>query len=880
MQRYRTWEANRKVYLYPENWIQPSLRDDKSPLYAQFESEMMQKDMSSDSVLDIMKNYLFNLHEVANLEVDALHVEEVNKLPSKIHVFGRTRHSPYKFFYRLYDYSSKTWTAWQDMQVEIPHYELEKPKSSDELVVFAPGRGRPDGFYIVPFTFNGRLLVGIPQFMKIQLAAPVAQKSFAAIGNNDTATGSLPLEYWEIKMGITELRKGKWTANQVSADSISQVKALPPSLSPIGSFQFITRKADDAHGPRVVIDVYCIDTSGENVIAPATAVGRFSYTGAQLGVHDNPVPTIPLVGMNWSDFQFQRDRTATDFLQHRVMFPLQGPRLAQVFEYDGGDPSVKYPSDQSDRSSMITYDKNNPQAFYHPFCNDMLSKVQRTDNLDDLFKYFQDNWDMWSQDQKFDAYGGLPDPGPTGVTYNELTRPYSLYNWELGFHGPMALVDRLLQNQQFDLALQMCHYVFNPLADGRGPTRYWNWKPFTEVDAKTSLETLFASLQPNTSDKPNGSINMWRDNPFQPHVIARLRPVAYMKYVVMQYIGILIAYGDYYFRQNTLEMIPMAIQCYVLASHIYGPRGQKIPKRGKKKVQTYTSLVDKWDAFSDAMVQMELLFPFSNQISAPAGSTNGVVGLANIFGFATSDYFCIPDNPQLRALGDTIDDRLYKIRHCEDINGVVQKLPLYEPPIDPGLLVAAAAAGLSLASVLNDLNSPLPNFRFKHLLCKALELCEELKLLGKGFLKAKQKKDCEALLALRHHHNSTIQTVVMDQKKLVKSHAEKALDGLQQARKVPEYHMQHSVKLLGEDLGKIPTIADAENEFNELVDQIEAPVVDSGLKLIASEKEEIEKAISSLDLKPIINVVSILPHFPYASISRVHSIYLEMAVKI
>src|SRR5256885_11809924 len=50
------------------------------------------------------------------------------------------------------------------------------------------------------------------------------------------------------------------------------------------------------------------------------------------------------------------------------------------------------------------------------------------------------------------------------------------------------------------------------------------------------------------------------------------------------------------------------------------------------------------------------------------------------------------------------------------INGIERKLPLYEPPIDPGLLVAAAAAGLSLSSVLNDLNSPLPNMRFKHLL--------------------------------------------------------------------------------------------------------------------------------------------------------------------
>src|SRR5690606_23101942 len=30
MKSYRVWEANRKVFLYPENWIEPELRDDKS----------------------------------------------------------------------------------------------------------------------------------------------------------------------------------------------------------------------------------------------------------------------------------------------------------------------------------------------------------------------------------------------------------------------------------------------------------------------------------------------------------------------------------------------------------------------------------------------------------------------------------------------------------------------------------------------------------------------------------------------------------------------------------------------------------------------------------------------------------------------------------
>ena len=308
------------------------------------------------------------------------------------------------------------------------------------------------------------------------------------------------------------------------------------------------------------------------------------------------------------------------------------------------------------------------------------------------------------------------------------------------------------------------------------------------------LEKLFTGLQPGKSDD---DINEWRDKPFQPHVIARSRPVAYMKWVVMKYIEILIAWGDYLFRQDTIETLNQATQLYVLAAHIYGPRGHKIPKRGKVQPQTYNSLLDKWDAFSNAMVELELAFPFSNQTPFPIG----VSRLANIFGFATSLYFCIPDNPKLRGLRDTIDDRLFKIRNCQNIEGVFRKLPLFEPPIPLQSLVQAAAQGLSLASVLNDLNSPMPNYRFYYLLQKALEVYAELKSIGNAFLSAKEKKDAEALSKLRAGHESTMHNLLMEVKKQQLEEAGKSLEALQQNRKSPVYRLQHYLQLIGEDLG-------------------------------------------------------------------------------
>ena len=47
-----------------------------------------------------------------------------------------------------------------------------------------------------------------------------------------------------------------------------------------------------------------------------------------------------------------------------------------------------------------------------------------------------------------------------------------------------------------------------------------------------------------------------------------------------------------------------------------------------------------------------------------------------------------------------------------NIEGVVRQLPLFEPPIDPALLVRARAAGLDIGTVLNDLHAGLPHYRF------------------------------------------------------------------------------------------------------------------------------------------------------------------------
>ena len=68
MKRYRVWQANREVFLWPENWLYPELRDDQSPFFQQMMSSLLQGDITDDAAASAYLDYLTSLEEVAKLE--------------------------------------------------------------------------------------------------------------------------------------------------------------------------------------------------------------------------------------------------------------------------------------------------------------------------------------------------------------------------------------------------------------------------------------------------------------------------------------------------------------------------------------------------------------------------------------------------------------------------------------------------------------------------------------------------------------------------------------------------------------------------------------------------------------------------------------------
>jgi hypothetical protein len=120
MRRYRVWEANRKVFLYPENWLEPELRDGKSPFFRDLESELLKSDITQDLAELAYLHYLRKLDDVAHLEIAGAFLEE--KTPGTtdddiLHVIGRTLGSTREHWYRRYEYGY--WTPWEKIGLNI-----------------------------------------------------------------------------------------------------------------------------------------------------------------------------------------------------------------------------------------------------------------------------------------------------------------------------------------------------------------------------------------------------------------------------------------------------------------------------------------------------------------------------------------------------------------------------------------------------------------------------------------------------------------------------------------------------------------------------------------------------------------------------------------
>lgn len=332
------------------------------------------------------------------------------------------------------------------------------------------------------------------------------------------------------------------------------------------------------------------------------------------------------------------------------------------------------------------------------------------------------------------------------------------YYWEIFFHIPFLIAQELNTLQKFEAAQKWFEFVFDPTdpemleSTPVDEDPWWRFIQFKENYFASNEEGMFYDLRNATQ------IFKYKNDPLDPHAIADLRKTAYRKATVMAYIDNLIDWGDMLFGLYTRESINEARMLYVLAYDILGKRPENLGAQTVPDSATYKQITNAGlsvpipEDESYYYTHSDFLIEFENNASPNYTEWSDPHDTI----IASDLYFAIPENQNFIQYWDRVEDRLYKIKATLNINGEKQALPLFQPPIDPFLLISALASGLDLSSVLADLVVSAPHYRFSFMLNKAKELASRLTQLGSTFLSTLEKKDAEALNLLRNTHEKNI----------------------------------------------------------------------------------------------------------------------------
>ena len=729
MSQFRLWQANRQVFLYPENYLLPELRKDQSPFFVDLGNELKQGNCDADATTAAFENYLRKLVEVRNLVV-AAHYRETRLDGSRVlHVFARTQGTPPKWYYRSRAEGSLgagIWSAWESVDLDI---------GSDQ---------------VVPFVWDQRLHLVWPAFK--QISEKAASQVIPRVDSGTPTPSSAPpaRKFWTVQFSMSELSAGVWQPKRTYAEKC-YIETDNPSLA------FTFRAFADAQS-NLQLEIYLnvhwvsndtwsgvlvssgtlnmpdsplatysensfpaaatVDLSQEPSYALVTQKNQFPNTlttapnykfwGQDLRCYGpnagtvNPLSVLALTGSQTAPVALTLLNTIDS---QRVVLPLQDRT------FDSGDPFFVADSSRTYFVFPHYYTvSSSPQEldnlayipqwttsyaftpFYHPYARTFLRELEigGTDRL--MLGQLQIDPQTVRAQGNFD-FASVYQPQPTVMTPYPLedidfsiAGSYSLYNWELFYHAPMFVATQLMRNQQYEDAMRWLKYIFDPTDPKPAPVpgHFWRTRPFHEMNAadwlaqqiQNILTTLAANAQQGISDPDTAAaLQDWLAHPFDPHRIARLRIGAYAKATVMKFLDNLIAWGDSLYAQYTMEKVAQAEQLYVYANLILGPRPEEVRLRDadfatKPDATTYAAIQGDLDEFSDVLVSIE------NVIAAPTPTLDGPDG-----GGDTPDlpqistlFFCIPPNDQLLAYWDTVADRLYKIRHCLNLQGVAQPL--------------------------------------------------------------------------------------------------------------------------------------------------------------------------------------------------------------
>ena len=785
---YRVWEANRKVFLYPENYIEPSLRDNKSPEFKELEDEMLQIDMNKEAIEEVYKNYFERIDQLSKLKITGNYYD--NKTDT-LYLLGKNSDEPPVYYIRKI-IGGNDYYPWEAIDTPI---DAEKASP----IIFR------DKLFIVWHEVN---ITQETSFSNNQASSTSKMKSF--------------IKYTYLK------HDGTW-------ESIQKLNELPDNSilnpQPRGIDTKLFLRADDEN----IYFSYIKYKSGTSIsMSYEYYIDFYDKTYHRSGGDDAPLETKKILSI--IDEEFDRnhirviDTINRDSLNYgaSLLFSESGDKATQKFKNHDktyaidivhkrfGDSIVKDGAQYFWAQNTSNFDYSNLSALWQavmailgPTFDFKRLNTETISSLDKLLHNSGIEGLLTPEAQKTkESVPSFDLSDPSRILFDEVFERIELdfkgafgnYYREIFFQIPFLIANHLNSVGKYEEAQHWYHYIFNPLAsndDGEGNKSWWKYLEFRSAPIQ-SLEEILTDEE---------AIEKYKKDPFNPHAIARMRVNAYQKAIFMKYIDNLLDWGDTLFTRDTFESNNEALMLYMLAYDILGKRPQKLGNcndidpnlKAFRENLTYTDVVNFYEERSEFMHVLE---NYALAVLVNFVRTGEVYGNPNYNNPGLNLLFCLPHNEKLLKYWDRVEDRIYKLRNCMNISGVVRQLPMFQPPIDPMLLVRAKAAGLSIEEALYGAGNVV-NYRFLPLLEKAKYYTQQIQGYGARILAALEKKDSQELQLLMTSQDINIKQLLKDIKTKQIEDAEEQISIIQENIEVVNNRMTYYSALLNE--GEIET---------------------------------------------------------------------------
>jgi len=853
--RYRLWEANRKIFLHPENYLAAVDRDDRTPLFRELEDRLRGSDLSEQSVLDAFAAYARGLDELGRLRIaGSYHERDPIAGRDVLHLFGVSADSPPSLYYRQVEglHRSETeegirphYTAWTSVDVSLPSRVVTPVVGDGRLVFFwVDAQTRPEtGFEGGSSTFRR-----YKHELRCSFATLRLDGSWSAPQELDLRDEAFVDGPGIIADPLRETVEG-WVAE---LDRRASPQIHEPPDEPIDGFHLSDYRFDrvlpDTHGGTLRL-------SGLAFKLDARPVDLFTRRlGATSGAGEVPVP--PVLSLGASAQWLHSVRRRWNHLLGPLLIELQWATVwssnerFHLWARSAGvsSPGAWYQNLIADpESPLVIFDAPASLDPVGGAVSDAIVHVGReilhvmgghsnasayvvrrlgTRVTEPLGRaLFRDGVDglLSTRFQESLAEGNAPyelGTSELGVTERIVTDrldfdgPFGIYFRELFLHAPFAIACQLHAAGRYRDAMRWLHFIVDPTSSTEdGPDRIWRYVEFRGRDEETLRDMLTKAE----------TLAAHRDDPFNPHAIARTRLMAYQRAVAMKYLDVLFDLADDLFRRFQRDTIDEAHLLYLRIARLMGGEPTEIGDCLEGDVGDYVEIREHLGRAIDALLAKEdedrerdddgdstlvlspTLLREIEALQARGGerglilgrgdwrltpnfvdSEHGVPGgrddretaaRAQRFAlFAQIGVFCVPFNPRLREYFERVEDRLFKIRNCLDIDGRRRDLPLLSPPIDPTLLANARASGLSIDELTSALSRDVPPHRFSVLLERAKAHASTVASFGAQLRSAVERRDAEELTKLRSVHRQNLLRLARRSRELEIQAAERGLE--------------------------------------------------------------------------------------------------------